>query len=392
MKPHGLNLILKEEILENEKVVNSFISKNALEAWIELSNSKTGKTARFPMRSFVSVFMNKVHGILSGDGGSDTYMTNVVASDAGSLAYHCGMQIGLGNTPVNLSNTTLETQAPASEGSLASLGYGATTFDDPYYVIGTNPANLECIIKRLFSNEAAKSFYINEVGIMGKNLNEAASNAGNELFARDIIYGSGTTEEPINFVTDSDMRVDFKFSIVQGTSGGLMLNFMRLINNLLFRGDPINSTSRIINNQGGLTDYTYGAASKSDTASFAQINGTAAEIYKGIVVGFDDAIGNSDSLNADVITLDDYKVDEFTVSANTISAVTSGNQFSISRTFTNESNNSITLNRVGILGRGTGVGTALDNTEFIMAANLPGGSNITVQPSQTYRVTYTFKI
>ncbi|HUV84399.1 MAG TPA: hypothetical protein VMV86_01755 [Methanosarcinales archaeon] len=399
MKPHGLDLILKEEILENGKVVNSFINKNSLEGWVEISNSKTGKQAKFPMRSFVSLFMNRVHGILSGDAGDDTKLTKVYASSAASLAYHTGLQIGLGNTKVTLSDSALETQAPQNEASLASLGYGAHTFTEPYEK-SISPVVLECLVKRLFSNEAAGTYYINEVGLVGKDTSLTASNTGNVLLARDLIY-NGQTEQgikgitpagnPISFVPDSDMRIDFRFMITHGATGGLVLNFMKLIYNLMFVGSPMNSTSKIINVNSGNTTYTYASNAVSATSSFCNISGAVADIYKGIVVGAD----NLDAISADYVDMGDYKSDEFTLSANTISAIIAQNQkasFTISRTFTNNSTTAIVIDKVGIMGRGNGGGATQDETEFLMAANVAGGSFITVQPSQTYRVTYKFAI
>jgi len=395
MKPHGLDLILKEEILENGKVVDSFINKNTLEAWIELSNSKTGKTAKFPMRSFVSIFINKVHGLLSGDEGEDTKRTSVSAVSVGaSTVYPSGLQIGTGNdSRVTLSDTALEQQIPASVASLASLGYGVTTFTAPYEK-SANPVIIESLVKRLFSNNDDKSYYINEIGLVAKNTASTASEEDNQLLSRDFIYsgqigeglpGSGT----VNFIADSDMRIDFRFQITHGATGGLLLNFMRLIYNLIFKADP--NDAAITNVAGGQTSYTYASGASADASSFFSISGTTLEYYRGIVVGLDDVA----AINADFSTFGEggIKSDEFTLTANTISAVTGGKKFSISRTFTNDSNNAITLDKVGIMGRGEGTdGTTLDNDEFLMAANIAGGSSIVVQPSQTYRITYTFAI
>ena len=110
MRPHGLDLILKEELLDNGNVVHSSIKpQNSLEGWISLHNKRNGKYIEFPMRSFVTTFINKLHGILSGDEGEDTKITSASCATAASSVNKSGLLLGTGTTPPGLSDSALET-------------------------------------------------------------------------------------------------------------------------------------------------------------------------------------------------------------------------------------------------------------------------------------------
>lgn len=397
MKPHGLDLILKEEILENGKVVNSFESTNSFEAWIGITNTKNKKYVELPMRSFVTHFLDRIKAMFDGSDGTVAKYLGASAASGGSTAKHYGLMIGQGETTPELSDSSLESQA-----SHASLAYGVTTFQNPAVDVAVPPIVLKSEVRRLFSNNKSTTFYISEVGLFGKAKNAAsiaASNVGNHMLSRDLIYDS-ETNDPIQFIADSDIRFDFKFKITHPSdgSGGLMLNFMKLIHNTMFKGG-INNTPKIISVGG--TQPTYKNASTSASAvSVAPfyVKGTAAQIYYGIVVGIESLInpeGPAAYLTGDETTID-FMVDEFTCSANTISSVSSGNRvssFTISRTFTNAATSSKTLRRVGIAARGNSTnGTTYHADQFLIAVNTPTDGSVTIQPSQVYRVTYTFKI
>lgn len=401
MKPHGLDVILKEELLENGEVVASSENKNSLEAWIRIQNSRNGKCVELPMRSFVNNFINRLHLILTGDPAYTTRPMSVsygYATTATAVAKYAGMRIGTGQTAPTLNDTNIET--PASD---ASLAYSNTTFIAPYQV-STNPVTIGCEVRRLFNNNSPNSYYISEVGVMGKYASRpaVASGASTVLLTRDLTFDKNAGGEPINFVYDSDIRFDFKFRITHSSTGGLNLNFMRLIYNLFFKANINNANSKIKSiSNGAFFTYTWASTTNASNGSIARIDGSAAQIYSGIIVGVENELYSSKDAPAITnIGADEYDFnfmsDEFTLSANTVSGVISGGngiaQFSVSRTFTNNATTSKTLRRVGIIGKGAGAATAETSSQFLMAVNTPSNGTITVQPSQTYRVTYTFAI
>lgn len=394
MKPHGLDLIMKEELLESEKVVHSSEEyKNNFEGWIKIINNKKNKYIELPMRSFVSIFLDRLHGILTGDKGTDTRLTTVSLASAASLMRHCGLVLGLGTTKPQLGDTAVESLA--SYGSLVNT---TTTFIAPADD-GGSPPIISSEVRRLISNNHTSAYYPSEIVLYGKGASSVASGAatGRLMFARDLIVDPLTT--PFVFDAESDMRFDFKFNVTQGSTGGLNTNFSRLIHNVYFKKNPAPSTSLIRNWVNGGTAYTL--ATSAASTSFPYIQGVAAQIYYGIVIGYlnDNIVphnGGGTPPSPDENQWTEIKNSGFTISANTVSATSSSGsvaKFSITRTFTNAGTSGVYINRVGILCRGSSAaGTALDNTQFLIANNTPTGGAITIQPNQTYRVTYTFQI
>jgi hypothetical protein len=202
MKPHGLDLIMKEEIIENGKVIHSSETlQNSFEGWIGITNNKNKRYMEFPMRSFVSTFINKLHGLLSGDGEEDTKIST--CSTASVAVHRAGLVLGTGSTPPSLSDTAIETVA-----SDASLAYSSVTFQAP---VGNanQPPGVDAEVRGLIQNNKSSAFYINEIALYGKK-NASAAAGGAQMFSRDLVYETGK-ETPIVFAADSDMRFDLNF-------------------------------------------------------------------------------------------------------------------------------------------------------------------------------------
>jgi len=345
----------------------------------------------------VSTFINKLHGLLSGDGEEDTKIST--CSTASMAVHRAGLVLGTGSTPPSLSDTAIETVA-----SDASLAYSSVTFQAP---VGNanQPPGVDAEVRGLIQNNKSSAFYINEIALYGKK-NASAAAGGAQMFSRDLVYETGK-ETPIVFAADSDMRFDFKFKTTMSATGGLVVNFSKLVYNLFFKGSAAPTGSKITSVGGAQPTYTYGNASMSGSKTFMYIQGGAVQYYWGIVLGSDmpdtpTGPQGSDSVAIDTTTFYDFKPEEFTCSANTISSVTTGNgqaYFTISRTFTNAGTTSKNIDKVGILCKGTSTGgahtasaAAINTNQFLITANTPTGGNVSIQPNQTYRVTYTFQI
>ena len=400
MQPHGLNLNCSYEILGKEQTITRQDVLSKLEGFIEFENIKTGEKKELPMRSFVNNFIDKLHGILTGDGGTDTLKTSVShASIGASTATYAGLLVGIGEDLVALSDTAL-----ADKIIHASFAYKGTTLIAPYFTQADKTRPLTFEIKRLFTNTRGTGYTITEIGLTGKPVTASgAKTVGLNMFSRDMIPG-------IVVPYNSDVNITFKFIVHQASngSGGGVLNLLRMIFNLFYAGNQNRAGSRMIATNGTQPTIVYAtgaAAAGSAGATNAFIVDGAASHYIGICVGYWGNIPDPDEnpdgnpiVNADETT---FTVDhtDLTVDANTISAVSNPysntSQFTISRSFTNTSaTNAKYLDRWGLLTKGTNTGTTIPSSadNILLMCNRPSATGLYLQPGQTLRITYTFQI
>lgn len=390
LKPHGIEVSCGYEIL-GRKQSKSFISK--MEAFIEIENLKMKSKLILPMRSFVNAFLDSFHGILSGDGGADTIISS--ASATATAASNVGLILGDGNVPVQLSDTGLISRRSATSSALTAI-HKATTFNAPF---SDREKYIMFDIRRLISNASTANWTIRELGVFSKGNASSAI----KMLSRDHFPGEG-----ILFPYNSDIRMTFRFISTQSEYGGVNMNFARAIYNLMFVGSINSPASRIIARVGhSQPTYTYNnnTVAASSNPIYA---GASANHFNGIVIGYynpgggvgisvEERIGNPPPVGTPGLSIDEttFTISHTNISssANEISSVqasTGSSKFTISRDFLNNSNSIKTFNRVGLLTRGNSSNlTALHDSQFFIAVNNP---NITLEPQQTLRVTYTFSI
>lgn len=395
LKPHGIDVGCKMEILSPKKAqpVKTIKSMMDFQGFIEFENIRTGEITTLPMRSFVSAFMNKLHGILSGDGGTDTPKSWASTVSLGaSTNERSGILVGTDNSAPALGDTGLAAQL-----SHASFAYKQTTFVEP----SLSNDDLVFEVRRLFSNTIDAGTNVYEVGLFSKFINSsAASNVNNTLLARDVF------SSPIAFADNDDIRITFKFRTSPDTTGGggVVLNFVKLIFNLMIKGNEDNTGSRLVCRTGTTPTHTYASAATAASGGPFTVRGVAAQTYVGIVAGiYTDVVDDQELAPLAKITPnvtgDDttftIRHTNLTLDANTISAVTnpfsSVNQFTVIRNFTNNSTVNVFIDRVGLLTRGSTDGATLGADQAFLAIN-KSTNLLQIDPGQTLKVTYTFQI
>lgn len=389
MKPHGVNCQFTG-FIENQNDV--FTSESQFEAYIDITNNKTNEKVTIPMRSFVTNFLNALHKLFSGTGGILTKKSSVEFT--GSAGKYAGLHIGTNNTLVNLSDTNLLNKIAVS-----NLLLSDNTVYNPYVTYENNVPVLESVIKRMFTNNTTGSLSIGEIGLFIKTLENGtyASNSNVNMLSRDVF------QQPSEFIPGqitlpsySDIMFEFKFRIQlpSNGSGGLNLNFLKLVNNLYFKGNLNNSFSPIVNYQNqAITNFSYATGASAATTSFAYLLGTNLQKYIGIVVGIYDYDEEPTTINPDEKT---FLVDgNLSYGSNEMTTVTypqtNTAQFLIQRLITNNTSNNIRISRVGLIMRGNGDGTSMNNQQAFIAINriYP---NVVLVPGQSYRAQYIFKI
>lgn len=382
MKPHGLDCFFQGYLETPEK---SVYSHSSMEAYIEISNKITGEVLKIPMRSFVNGFITILRNLLAGTSDAKTRKSSVNWS--GSTARRAGMIIGNDSTPVILSDDKLGNQILH-----ASVAYETTSFTHPY-VIASNPNKILFEIKRLFSNNKTSSLTISELGLVTKAVGAStASIAGITMLSRDIVQSP--TEAPINVAANDSIRFTFTFYINQnkGGTGGFVLNFAKMIYNLYMQGNQNFSSSLLVNpyNQ-AISNLVYSSTAQASSTSPFYVAGTTTQPYIGIIAGWQEAttplIGGDERTIEEIITTLTYS--DCVVSAITNSG-TNEAMFTVTRTFTNNTANNITINRIGLLIRGESNGTALNTKQAFIAINaIP---DTVLVPGQSYKSIYTFKV
>lgn len=389
MLPHGLECSFRGSIFEADYFHNS---ESIFQAYIEIENTKDNTKIVVPMRSFVSNFINILQKIFSGTGDATTRKSSV--SWSGSTAKRAGLLIGDGVTPVVLSDDKLESQI-----THASVQYGNTTLIAPYAISG-NPNQIIAEIKKLFSNNKATNLVISELGLSTKAVGASgASTAGVNMLSRDIVLGA--TEQGISVTSSGSIRFTLKFGVTQNSNGygGFNLNFVKLVYNLLFKGNQNNANSLLVNylNQ-SVNNYIYSSSAVAATTSPWYLGGSSTQPYIGIVLGtrYSDSDRNDRRENPDVSADERIMAVEssLTYDANYVTSVsnigTNEAQFSITRNITNNTSRRILINRVGLLIRGNGNGASLNTQQAFIA--ITKIDNTYLEPGQTYKAMFTFKI
>lgn len=404
MQPHGLNIGLKIEVLEKQggKIVPVYSqnSMSKLEAYINIKGND--KERELPMRSFLTNFINTLHGLLSGDGGNDTKKSTASVGLNSSISNKVGMLIGHGDTEVNLSDTGLN--IPATH---ASIAYGNTTFTDPY-VISTGEGIIPDVTssplavgnklgfeaRRMFTNNKLSDIVLKELVIKNRRVSASiASNVAGVAISRDLLNEPGRTlGEGIIVPYESAIQFLFKFLVYQESNGngGAVLNLLRLINNLIFKGNQNDVSLINVSNNAMSIVYATGATC-GDGGKFTVDSDVNDNDY-GILVGrYDDRFtgvtANNPSISGDETTFR-AGATSLTKSATVVSAVsnpyTKTAQFSVTRDFTNGQTSAVHFNRIGL---------KIKEGAFI-AINRLGTENsqFALQPNQILRGTYIYSI
>lgn len=379
-KPHSLDISCSYQ-LSNRKTKKK-LGTSKFEGFINIEDGKT--FIRLPMRSYVKLFLDKLHAILSGTATSDYYKISTASvGNTGSLAKRVGIILGSGITPVALTQTDLV--SPVTNAAICDMK--TTTFEAP---TSLNATTLKTKISRLFTNASSAQWTIYEAGLKTHKTASGASNAGNLLMTRDMIRSG------IVFPGTTDKVVDIEFRVnTSTTTGGAVLNLMRLFYNLFLKGSTNNSS--FLPRSGSYT-ASYGGVTASINPFV--VDGAAAKLW-GIVLGRDRA---SEDINEE-ISPDEFKINSINTSltygANTVTAVTiSGNKasFTISRDITNGTSSVYYINRIGLLTKGaTADPSTLQNDQVFLMINRVGEDGepstfLALAVNQTIRVDYTFEI
>jgi len=402
MRPHGVDLSFGYEILGTDKKV--IRKNNTLQGFVQFENLRSGEKVLLPMRSFVNGFINKLHGILSGDSGADTKISRaaVMASEnelTASTVSFVGILVGTDDTNPTLGDTGLGAKITPS----ASFIYGATTFIEP------NQSNdlLTFEVRRLFTDTVTVGHLFGEAALM-------SGKRGRASFA-SIASVTGVTSAITMLARDNfpsaiavsngdDIRMTFKFKASQTAGGGVLLNLVKLIYNLMIVGDEDNTTSRLVGRTGSAQTFTYGIEDIASLGNPWYIGGGSEGQYIGIVTGnYGTTPPTSEESLAPQVSNDDttFTVNHtnLTLTTNTISTVTNPStdvaSFTITRDFTNSSTVNKYVDRVGILTRSSaGTGSSLSATQCFLAMNdfFDSPTTLVIEPGQVLRVTYTFQI
>ena len=393
MKPHGISADCHYEIIDNDKTILQKVIKSKLEGYITFENLKTGKVKRIPFRSFVDNFIQTIHGHLSGDAGADTRIQTASVEAQTTGASH-GLIFGVGDSVPNIADTGL-----GSSLAHASLSYGTHVFNAP----STSGNDLMFSLSRILANNKSSTVYPTEVGLITRLATTASTAGGSTATKRMIAHDVVNVTLP----ADDSLRVTFTFEASQiAGDGGIVLNFVKLIYNILIRGNLNHSLSKIISRTGTTPTYIIGDTGASLTSVAATLGElcvnnqgvTVATGYIGIVLVpyyiSDDPL--------DPISPSTYACTPdhtgFTPTANTISAIeyssiTNGAQFTISRTLLNSSTVTKVIGRVALLTRGdvSNTGASLHADQVLLMINnldpMPA-----VAPGQSIKITYKLGI
>jgi len=385
-KPHSLDISCSYQ-LSNRKTKKK-LGMSKFEGFINIEDGKT--FIKLPMRSYVRIFLDKLHDILAGETTnhyheiSTASLRNYHNATLGSLARKAGIILGTGITPVALTQTDLV----SAKTDATSCDMKSTTFEAP---TSLDSNTLKCKISRLFSNPSASPWTIYEAGLKTHKAASGASNAGNLLMTRDYIKSG------IIFPGTTDKVIDIEFRINTNTvTGGAVLNLMRLLYNLFLKGST--NDSSFLPRNGSLTaSYARGDANFATNAFV--VDGAASKLW-GIVVG-----STSDDSNFP-ISPDEYKFingsehTDLTYGANTVTAVTiSGTKayFTVSRDITNGTTSVKNINRIGLLTKGSVAdpSTLQDGQVYLLINRIGTEENfegLQLAVNQTIRVDYTFEI
>lgn len=430
-KPHGLGVGFQVEVFDNVNgelvpVQSHKEEESKLEAYINIKNEKTGKEVELPMRSFVQKFLTILYTYFTGsDNATDAYTRTrsvsygAITSLGASGASKKGLLVGAGITPVTLSDAGIETNLIKP----ASFAYSNTTLVAPYLDSLTKIMKFE--LRRMLTSTYATTIYITElltktrVAFASETASGGAS-AVNTLgktvaISRDLLSDgravslSSEAADPngIPLSADEGVTFQFKFKIGQVTTGayqgGAVFNFVKMIYNQLFKGNP--NGSQLINTSGANLDmdYTLGRIVKSGSLATTgttvinpfHVGEHSAGTDYGILVG----VYDSRELENPVINCDDYafvvKTTGLTIGATEIAAITNPSlantaQFIVSRTFTNSGTVAIKLNRAGLKIR-KGAFIAI-NTLAEPVDSRTDPTFLVLQPNQVLKISYPFQI
>lgn len=381
-KPHGLEVHYVEEILSNDTKVVRKEEVSQIEAYIDIKNTGNGKEVTLPMRSFLSTFINALHGILSGDGGNDTKKSTTDIDAGASISDKAGMLVGHGQNTVLLSDTGLQT--PATH---ASIAYGDTTLVSPY-VISSNPNRLGFAIRRMFVNNKYTDIVLSELVMKTKRVNaSSASNVGNTAISRDLLYSSGSAETPgITVGYSAGIQFQFRFNIYQAIqgAGGAVLNFARLIYNLMFAGNQ--NASPLINTSNNAITMSYATNASVGAGGVTTVNSVADDTDYGILVGYFNEERDNPAISSDETTFN-VATGNLVYGATVVSAVfnpeTAVARFTVTRDITNSGTQNIYLDRGGL---------KIKDGAFIAINRLNNNTYLELAPNQILRLSYQIQI
>ena len=419
-KPHGLGIGFKAEVFDNvngELIPVQTTEENGskLEAYINIKNEKTGKEAELPMRSFVQTFLTVLYRYFTGsDNATDAYTRNrsvsyqAITSTLASGASKKGLLCGTGITGVTLSDVGLET--PLAH---ASLAYGNVTFVPPY-ISDVTTKTMKFEVRRMLTSVRATTTYITELIVKTRAAfaNETASGGASAVnlkpltISRDLLANSVDNSEgltrgdgiPVN--QDEGIAFQFKFKLSQVTTGanqgGAVLNFVKMIYNQLFKGNPNGAV--LLDDNGSNLAITYANGTFASDASTGNPFHVADTVTNyGILVGIYDKPAGSDYYNPP-INCDDYKFEVkttgLTIGATEVAAITNPSkantaQFIVSRTFTNSGVTTLKLNRAGLKIKGDAF---IAINTLAEPSDNQTGNYLALQPNQVLKVSYPFEV
>lgn len=380
-RPHALDISCTYSI--SGKTTKKKLGKSKFEGHILIKDGKS--VLKLPMRSFVKQFLDKLHGILSGDNTTEVSMLSGASIAGGaSIARKAGIMVGNGLTLPTITSTNLS-------GLVSSVSYGCT-YGGHSFIAPNAPSDisLHSSITRLITNASSANWTIREVGLKTKKTASTASNVGTKLITLDAVSEI--------FQAASDKLVSLEFTIGRNSEeGGAVLNLLRLFYNLYLLGDA--NYSAFLPRAGTVT-VTHPSAS---VTSHLVADGVAAK-YWGVIVGRysnilpPEVLGGEPLSDNPVVGPDDYVFEEttgLTYGANTVSAVTiSGRKafFTISRDITNGTTSELLINRLGLLTKGAiAAPSTLQNDQIYLMVNR-SATDISLAPNQTIRVEYRFEI
>lgn len=412
LKPHGLNIDLKVELLGKKKPINK--QRSSFEAIVEVDNGQNKGKLTFPMRSFNKYLLEWLWQMFSGDITTNPYLgtaTKAAGIDTKLKSVNClataGTLAGLviGTTDSNyLDANTIALQGVLEHSDDATAGtvnYGITSWD----TAGTGLANGEYgfCIKRKISNQTSSTLFPIVTGIKTRNANAGASKA--YIAFEEINEGNVVSFAPL-----SDLNLTFVFYVQPSTyqvtkTGGITRILYDIIKDLIFRGQSATTPENYINNSPTSYTYTSSLDATSSTQNMLKIIPSTPTTAKGILL----FVNENDKYSREGEFPSNINILPTTVTLGTGTSVVSGltlgtnvmskievtnstiTSFTVYRDFANNTNNLIKCTRVGLVSGASDLATHLlaYNLVFSEDSNSQNAS-IVVPAGDTLRVSYTF--
>ena len=392
LKPHGLNVDLKVELLGKKKSIKK--QRSSFEATIEVDNGQNKGKLVFPMRSFNKYLLEWLWQMFQHDvttspynseaksAGIDTKLKTVM----GVAGTNAGLVLGTkaGADYLNVDTVVLEdVLAHSTSGTTNTVNYNAMLATQITQI--NSNSNYGFTIKRKISNQtSADTLYPQVIGTKLKHVHGAS-----ETYIAFDKFDDGII---VSFIPLSDLNLTFSFYVTtNGVLGGLTKNFTDIIKYLLFTGTKDIVLNKY-NNSSLVYEYASNITATSATKNMLNLIPTTATVGKGIVL-INRPNDDADVLlpiNAESVALpaDATFVSGLTLGTNTITKISkNGNRvsFTIYRDFINDTTGQINATRAAIIsGKG-------EDIELILAHNaLKSGAYLNIPAGDTLRVSYTF--